>query len=89
MKGLNMKHVLIYTKSTCPYCTRAKELLNKKHITFTEIDITGDEELRSQMIEKAHGRHTVPQIFIGDHHVGGCDDLYELEETGKLDKLLA
>jgi glutaredoxin 3 len=81
--------VLIYTKRTCPYCVRAKELFNSKSISFQEIDITDDPSLRSEMIKKANGRTTVPQIFIGGQHIGGCDDLLALEKNGKLDGLLA
>ena len=81
--------VLIYTKRTCPYCVRAKELLNSKNVSFQEIDITDDPSLRSEMIKKAHGRTTVPQIFIAGQHIGGCDDLLALENQGKLDSLLA
>lgn len=77
----------IYTKIGCPYCTRALSLLNKKQVKFTEIKIDGNNELRSQMIERAK-HHTVPQIFIDDQSIGGCDDLYLLESQGKLDELL-
>jgi glutaredoxin 3 len=78
-----MKDVVIYTKSWCGYCTRAKALLSRKEADFTEIEISGDDELRDQMIERAGSRHTVPQIFIGNTHVGGCDDLYELESKNE------
>ena len=71
-----MKDVVIYTKSWCGYCTRAKALLSRKGADFTEIEISGDDALREQMVERAGGRRTVPQIFIGNTHVGGCDDLY-------------
>jgi glutaredoxin 3 len=80
-------HVEIFTKSTCPYCVRAKKLLEEKEIAFHEISLEQHPERRAEM-EKRSGRHTVPQIFIGDVHVGGCDDLYALEEAGKLDELL-
>lgn len=82
-----MPHVEIYATDTCPYCVRAKKLLGKKGIDFVSHDVnrTG----RGEMIERAGGRTTVPQIFIDGRHVGGCDDLYELEEAGKLDELLA
>jgi glutaredoxin 3 len=79
----------IYTTRTCPYCHSAKALLNRKGINFSEIDVTGDPEGRGKMIERAHGRMTVPQIFIGTNHVGGCEDLYDLERAGRLDPLLA
>lgn len=84
-----MRSVVIYTKSYCPYCHAAKELLRRKGIAFTEIDITGNMDVRAEMIAKAGGHTTVPQIFIGDTHVGGCDDLYALEDAGGLDPLLA
>ncbi|MEP9349883.1 glutaredoxin 3 [Xanthobacter sp. KR7-225] len=84
-----MKPIVIYTKSYCPYCHAAKELLRRKGWTFTEIDVTTDAEGQQDMARRAHGRTTVPQIFIGDAHVGGCDDLYALEEAGKLDSLMA
>ena len=84
-----MPKVTIYTTPICPYCVRAKQLLRKKEIPFDEIDVVVSPEHRAEMIERAHGRRTVPQIFIGDMHVGGCDDLYELEHEGRLDRLLA
>lgn len=83
-----MTAVEIYTRDYCYYCHTAKELLNRKRISFTEIDITGKPELRSQMIQRANGRTTVPQIFVGSTHVGGCDDLYALEAAGRLDGLV-
>ncbi len=79
----------IYTIRYCPYCEEAKELLSRKGVTFQEIDATGNRDIRKTMIERANGRGTYPQIFIGTTHVGGCDDLYALEEAGKLDPLLA
>lgn len=79
----------IYTTRYCPYCTSAKALLARKGVTFSEIDVTGDEEGRDRMVERANGRMTVPQIFIGSVHVGGYDDLYDLDRRGKLDPLLA
>jgi glutaredoxin 3 len=84
-----MAEVEIYTIRYCPYCQEAKELLSRKGISFHEIDASGNRELRQKMIERASGRNTFPQIFIGATHVGGCDDLYALEEAGKLDPLLA
>lgn len=83
-----MKEVRIYTARYCPYCASAKSLLKRKGVAFTEIDIGGNWELRDEMIEKANGRVTVPQIFIGDLHVGGSDELRALEREGKLDRLL-
>jgi glutaredoxin 3 len=84
-----MASVEIYTRDYCYYCHAAKELLNRKGVSFTEIDITGRPERRNEMIQRANGRTTVPQIFIGDTHVGGSDDLHALEAAGKLDALLS
>ena len=84
-----MAAVDIYTIMYCPYCADAKELLRSKGVDFHEIDVSGNREVRKQMIERANGRSTYPQIFIGSTHVGGCDDLYALEAAGKLDPLLA
>ena len=84
-----MAAVDIYTIMYCPYCADAKELLSSKGVSFHEIDVSGNREVRQQMIERANGRSTYPQIFIGSTHVGGCDDLYALEAAGKLDPLLA
>jgi glutaredoxin 3 len=81
--------ITIYTKSTCGYCHAAKDLLRKKSASFDEISVDGDESAQQKMSERAGGRWTVPQIFIGEQHVGGCDDLYALEREGKLDPLLA
>ncbi len=84
-----MKPVEIYTTPTCPYCQAAKQLLARKGVTYSEIDVSGDPALRAAMTERAGGRRTVPQIFVGEVHVGGCDDLHALEDAGKLDPLLA
>jgi len=84
-----MATVDIYTIRYCPYCADAKQLLSQKGVNFHEIDVTGDREIRDAMIERANGRGTYPQIFIGATHVGGCDDLYALDAAGKLDALLA
>lgn len=84
-----MADVTIYTTMLCPYCHRAKSLLEKKGVSFTEIDVGMDADKRQEMTNRAHGGYTVPQIFIGDTHVGGCDDLYALDRAGKLDPLLA
>ena len=84
-----MPPVEIFTTRWCPYCHAAKALLKRKGIAFTEIDVTGDWNGRKTMIERANGRTTVPQIFIGTTHVGGSDDLQALERAGKLDPLLA
>ena len=89
VNATKMPLVEIYTTHFCPYCVRAKALLTRKGIAFTEIDVSGSWELRQQMVERAHGRMTVPQIFIGSVHVGGSDDLYALEAAKKLDALLA
>lgn len=80
--------VEIYTWQTCPYCIRAKLLLWWKGVRFTEYKIDGDEAARAQMAERSSQRRSVPQIFINDHHVGGCDDLYALDSQGQLDSLL-
>jgi glutaredoxin 3 len=79
----------IYTKFGCPYCSRAKQLLSVKDVKFEEYDITMGGPKREEMIARAPGASTVPQIFIGDRHIGGCDDLYALDQSGKLDPLLA
>lgn len=84
-----MKPVEIYTTPTCGYCAAAKRLLKTKGADFKEIDVSTDPALRAAMMERAGGRRTVPQIFIGGTHVGGCDDLYALQDAGKLDPLLA
>jgi len=83
-----MGSVEIYTRDYCYYCQAAKELLNRKGVSFIEIDITGRPERRNEMIQRANGRTTVPQIFIGKTHVGGCDDLHALDAAGRLDALL-
>ncbi len=80
--------VEIYTWSRCPFCQRAKNLLRQKQVDFIEYCIDGDEEARMKMAQRANGRTTVPQIFIDGLHIGGCDDLYQLELEGKLDRLL-
>ena len=84
-----MPLIEIYTTRYCPYCHAAKALLNSKGAAFNEIDVSGNYELREKMIARANGGYTVPQIFIGDVHVGGCDDLHALDDAGKLDSLLA
>ena len=82
-----MQKVTIYTTPYCPYCHAAKALLKKKGVAFEEIDVQ-DRTLRQQMMLRSNGRHTVPQIFIGDTHVGGSDDIHELDRRGQLDPLL-
>ena len=83
-----MSKVEIYTWQYCPFCIRAKSLLKKKNVNFTEYKIDGDEAARALMIERADGRRTLPQIFIDNEGIGGCDDLYRLENENKLDALL-
>jgi glutaredoxin 3 len=88
LKEDKMQSVTLYTKPTCPFCVAAKRLLDSKGVEYTNIDITGNDSLRAEMMQKAGGSHTVPQIFIGDTHVGGCDELHGLERSAKLDGLL-
>jgi glutaredoxin 3 len=84
-----MKPVEIYTTPLCGFCHAAKRLLKQKHVDFKEIDVSRDEGLRDAMVTRAKGRQTVPQIFIGGAHIGGCDDLYALDSAGRLDPMLA
>jgi glutaredoxin 3 len=84
-----MTKVTIYTSAYCPYCMMAKRLLDQKGATYEEISVDGRASVRAEMREKAGGRTSVPQIWIGNRHVGGCDDLYALDSEGGLDKLLA
>ena len=81
------KPIVIYTTRYCPYCIRAKQLLSSKGVEYKEIAVDSNAQLREEMMQKS-GRHTVPQIWIGETHVGGCDDLYMLERQGKLDPML-
>lgn len=83
-----MAKVEIYTWSTCPFCTRAKALLDSKGVKYTEYDITGDEPAREKMKERTGGPKSVPQIFIDDKHYGGCDDIHALDAKGELDTIL-
>ncbi|PJB73387.1 MAG: glutaredoxin 3 [Alphaproteobacteria bacterium CG_4_9_14_3_um_filter_47_13] len=83
-----MEKVEIYTWESCPFCLRAKKLLKSKGVNFTEYKIDGDETERDRMAQRAGGKRTVPQIFIDDIHIGGCDDLYALEKEGRLEALL-
>jgi glutaredoxin 3 len=83
-----MKPVEIYTSPMCGFCHAAKRLLTDKGVSFSEIDVWADPSRKPEMIQRANGGRTVPQIFIGETHVGGCDDLYALERAGKLDALL-
>ena len=84
-----MSQVTIYTKPYCPYCVRAVELLETKGVAFDEIEAAFDPDKRQEMIQRSGGRATFPQIFIGDRHIGGCDDIMALDRAGKLDGLLA
>ena len=84
-----MKPVEIYTTPICGFCRMAKSLLDKKGVSYTEIDVMMNPSKKSEMMERAKGGRTVPQIFIGGDHVGGCDDLYDLERAGRLDGMLA
>jgi glutaredoxin 3 len=84
-----MRPIEIYTTPMCPYCHAAKRLLDRKGAAYREIDVSRDPSLRAAMTQRAHGQRTVPQIFIGDTHVGGSDDLHALDHAGKLDPLLA
>ncbi len=79
--------ITVYLSDWCPYCQRAKGLLTKKNLAFTEINVDDDAKFRQDMLARSH-RGTVPQIFIGDTHVGGCDDLFELDRSGELDRLI-
>ena len=83
-----MAQIEIYTTRICPFCIAAKKLLGEKQVSYDEIDVGGDIGLRDKMIARANGAHTVPQIFINNRHIGGCDDLYRLERDGALDALL-
>ena len=83
-----MRPVEIFTSPYCGYCFRVKRLLDGKGVAYTETDVTADRNLRAKMMERANGRHTVPQIFIGGTHIGGCDELFALERAGKLDPML-
>jgi len=87
--SLKMRKVIMYTTPICPYCVRAKALLRKKGVAVDEVDIFMDAGARETMLAKSGGARTVPQIFVGDVHVGGCDELYALERAGELDSLLA
>ena len=84
-----MQSVEIYTSPLCGFCHAAKRLLNQKGVSFSEVDVLSNPDRKPEMIKRANGGRTVPQIFIGDTHVGGCDDLFVLDRAGKLDALLA
>ena len=83
-----MSKITIYTTDICPYCVRAKDLLKSKGLEYQEINVTNNHKEREHLIEKANGQRTVPQIFIGDKHIGGCDNLIELNNSGKLDQMV-
>ena len=83
------KKIIMYSKSYCPFCVKAKQLLKNKNLDVTEIDITNDPDLIEEMMSKSSGRKSVPQIFIGDLHVGGFDDLSALNQKGELDKIVS
>ncbi|MFH2113508.1 MAG: glutaredoxin 3 [Spirochaetota bacterium] len=83
-----MAEIEVYTTKVCPYCVRAKALLQRKGVAFQEIDVSDDDAAREALVQKSDGRRTVPQIFIDGSCVGGCDDLYRLEAEGRLDGLL-
>lgn len=85
----NTPQIVIYTKSYCPYCVKAKRLFQGKGLDYTEIDVENNATLLQEMLSKSLGSKTVPQIFFGDKHIGGCDDLYALEESGELDKIIS
>jgi glutaredoxin 3 len=84
---MSQPSVTVYTSGWCPYCQRAKGLLTQKKVVFNEINVEDDVKVREEMIARSN-RNTVPQIFIGDKHVGGCDDLFELDRSGELDRLI-
>lgn len=82
-----MPNIVVYTSNYCPYCRRARALLDKKGVRYTVLDVNDEPRLWNEMVQRT-GRNTVPQIFIGDRHVGGCDDLFALERSGELEPLL-
>jgi len=84
---MTQPEVTLYVSDWCPYCQRAKSLLTSKHVAFKEINVEEEPRFREEMVTRS-GRRTVPQIFIGDRHVGGCDDLYQLDRSGELDRLI-
>lgn len=84
-----MATIELYSSDRCPYCVKAKALFDRKGVEYTEINVTDDDEARKALVEKANGLRTVPQIFIDGKHVGGCDDVYELDRKGELDPLIA
>ena len=89
IRNKTLQNVEIYTSPLCGFCHAAKRLLSSKNVSFTEINVALNSDKRQEMMSRANGRHTVPQIFINGNHVGGCDDLYALERAGRLDGMLA
>ncbi len=87
-EGKHMAKIEIYSSEGCPYCVKAKALLDRKGASYEEIDVTNDDDARRRLVEKANGLRTVPQIFINGAHIGGCDDLYSFEKKGELETLL-
>lgn len=83
-----MPNIIVYSGTGCPYCIRAKQLLKHKNASFTEINVRADPSALAEMLAKSQGKQTIPQIFIDDKHIGGCDDLYALDQAGQLDPLL-
>lgn len=83
-----MATIEVYSSDRCPYCVKAKALLERKGVEYKEINVTDDDEARVALVKKANGLRTVPQIFIDDNHIGGCDDLYELDRKGELDPMI-
>ncbi len=83
-----MKQITIYSRPTCPFCIQAKNLLQAKNVSYQDIDIEQNAEKREEMIKKANGKSSVPQIFVDDKLIGGCDDLYALEDKGELDAII-
>lgn len=88
-RSFGMNSVEIYTSPTCGFCHAAKRLLDQKGVNFSEINVNAQPQKKAEMVQRANGRRTVPQIFIGRTHIGGCDELYALERSGKLDRLLS
>jgi len=84
-----MKSIEIYTTQTCGYCIMAKRLLGRKEVAYSEIDVTGKPELRAEMIQRARGRYTVPQIFVDGEYLGDCDEMYAMDADGRLDRILS
>ena len=86
---IHLPQITIYSGPQCPYCTKAKALLQKKNVAYEDINVKEDSEKLNEMLERTGGRKTIPQIFVNGQHIGGCDDLYALNDAGKLDEMLA